>query len=407
MIKWEIPACIRLFRTDVFSRIVARCVNNQVIFVISTATGKTSSEIISLQPSDIIPSSYSNLPDKYSIQEPVTEFSHLQLAECIIRLAVQNNLIKPEEVETALPFISLSYKLLQFKEYPEFEKMLAELNRTLATRTTLIGYRVTIADIFVVSGIKQNPNFSSEVQHQHVNVNRWIDWIQGVLSVDYDRIMKRQGKKNAKLQKSFSKLTSSKDLIAAVKASDYARVKSFLEKRLVNIESKDYEELSCVRKSSELYDPKQKCPGDAKASTRSLEKTPMHLACERSDLEMVKLLINKGAKVDSEDKEGMTPLFYAVLSKSVEICEYLLEKGANLEHTDCQHRTPLYWVVSLDDPEMLDYFIKKGADINAPNKYGRTALSKACWYGQTKIVDSLLNCGRVRLVVLCNPSHLG
>ena len=36
--------------------------------------------------------------------------------------------------------------------------------------------------------------------------------------------------------------------------------------------------------------------------------TPIHLACSHGDLEITKLLVQQGAKIESEDGNGLTPL---------------------------------------------------------------------------------------------------
>lgn len=36
--------------------------------------------------------------------------------------------------------------------------------------------------------------------------------------------------------------------------------------------------------------------------------TPLHVACNNGDEEMVTLLLFYGAEIDAEDKDGMTPL---------------------------------------------------------------------------------------------------
>ena len=36
--------------------------------------------------------------------------------------------------------------------------------------------------------------------------------------------------------------------------------------------------------------------------------TPLHLACSQGNLEITKLLVNHGAKIEREDGDGLTPL---------------------------------------------------------------------------------------------------
>ena len=183
-------------------------------------------------------------------------------------------------------------------------------------------------------------------------------------------------------------MISSKELIEAVKQSDYENAKQLLDIKKVNINSKDFSD-SPIKKPSGLNKDTKKKGNNPRMP---LEQTSLHIACNKVDIPMAKLLIERGADVNSKDKDEMTPLYYAILRKSTELCDYLLANGAELEHRECMNRTPLYWTSSLGESDMLEYLIKKGANVNATSKLGRSALSKACWNGQISIVERLAKC---------------
>ena len=52
----------------------------------------------------------------------------------------------------------------------------------------------------------------------------------------------------------------------------------------------------------------------------SSERTPLHFASDRGELEVVKLLVGAGATVDLQDEDGMTALATAVLCEHEDIC---------------------------------------------------------------------------------------
>ena len=58
---------------------------------------------------------------------------------------------------------------------------------------------------------------------------------------------------------------------------------------------------------------------------------------------MVKLLVEKGADIDSIDTEGRTPLLRAVRSGHEAVVKLLIEKGASVHSKDKEGRTPLWW----------------------------------------------------------------
>lgn len=55
-------------------------------------------------------------------------------------------------------------------------------------------------------------------------------------------------------------------------------------------------------------------------------------AAFRGNLEIVKLLLNKGAKVDTTNRDGNTPLIVAAFMCRTEVVKHLLKNGASLTH---------------------------------------------------------------------------
>lgn len=135
--------------------------------------------------------------------------------------------------------------------------------------------------------------------------------------------------------------------------------------------------------------------------------TPLHGAAENGPLELVKLLVSKGAKVNAVDKEFSMPLAKAVQADNLEIAQFLLEQGADktINHADTEFQTAifkarsakmaqllianganvsdrdkkglsvlLHAVVRHLDFDLLKVLLQNGADINAQDKSGTTAL---------------------------------
>ena len=57
--------------------------------------------------------------------------------------------------------------------------------------------------------------------------------------------------------------------------------------------------------------------------------TPLILACERADGDIVKMLVESGAQVNLQNKDGMTALMACALSGSKSIARILLDAGVN------------------------------------------------------------------------------
>ncbi|PRD32516.1 UNVERIFIED_CONTAM: Ankyrin repeat and protein kinase domain-containing protein 1, partial [Trichonephila clavipes] len=66
--------------------------------------------------------------------------------------------------------------------------------------------------------------------------------------------------------------------------------------------------------------------------------TAMHLATQRKNGELLRLLLNSGGNVDAQNDEGLTPLHIACVNGDLEILKF----RANANITDNQDRTPLH-----------------------------------------------------------------
>jgi len=69
--------------------------------------------------------------------------------------------------------------------------------------------------------------------------------------------------------------------------------------------------------------------------------TPLHLAASSCHTNVVVLLLDKGAKIDSTEKSGATPLHFAAQEGCLDAVKLLLDRGANVNARDNQGRTPL------------------------------------------------------------------
>ena len=103
----------------------------------------------------------------------------------------------------------------------------------------------------------------------------------------------------------------------------------------------------------------------------------LHSLCKEGNIHSVKWHLDQGADVNAPYK-NMTLLHTAAAYDHKEIVELLIEEGANLNTKDEDGVTPLHDAVgSLSQKEIIELLITNGADINAKTKRGSTPLDWA------------------------------
>jgi len=113
------------------------------------------------------------------------------------------------------------------------------------------------------------------------------------------------------------------------------------------------------------------------------------------DLDLVKLLIEKGTNVDAvEDSFFKTALHRAVISGHKDVVEFLLSKGADVnDFSGTREATPLHWAIVNNRREIAELLIVKGANINTHNNAGQTPLDIAFSRDYKDIAELLLSKG--------------
>lgn len=72
--------------------------------------------------------------------------------------------------------------------------------------------------------------------------------------------------------------------------------------------------------------------------------TPLIEACERNKSNLARALIRLGSDVNAVDRYGNTALHWAVNYEMVEVVKILIEKGAKVDAKNNDRYTPLQWV---------------------------------------------------------------
>ncbi|MEX1001420.1 MAG: ankyrin repeat domain-containing protein [Crocinitomicaceae bacterium] len=139
-------------------------------------------------------------------------------------------------------------------------------------------------------------------------------------------------------------------------------------------------------------------------------KTPLIIACEVGNNDIVDVLVKYGADIEKgagEYLEYTNPLFTAINQGNVKLVDYLLDGGA-------EYRNEVVWYVNLNDKLMFDYLLKKGMKVNATNlidaEYELSRLGYALLYEGRDEVEFLISKGaeidHTILFDKIDPKHL-
>ena len=100
-----------------------------------------------------------------------------------------------------------------------------------------------------------------------------------------------------------------------------------------------------------------------------LQVSALHYAARQNSLQLLSLLVSRGAEVDITSEHGLTPLHFAARFKLAE------GEGAADGEDDV-------------DPTIA-LLVQHGAELNMKDKYGLTPLHYACMRGNTAATDQL------------------
>ena len=123
-------------------------------------------------------------------------------------------------------------------------------------------------------------------------------------------------------------------------------------------------------------------------------RTPLHLAVVSGCQPTVKLLLDENAAKEVTDVNGRTPLHTAVVSGNAAITDLLCQEGADKEARDGDERTPLHLAVVSGHKAIARLLVKHGSDTRAMDRVSRnTPLHLAVEMGDEAMVKMLVRDG--------------
>lgn len=124
---------------------------------------------------------------------------------------------------------------------------------------------------------------------------------------------------------------------------------------------------------------------------RNTHCTMLHITAKQNAIDLARLLIEKGVKIDSKDIEFCTPLHIAAKYAAPAMVELLLANNADVQAVDYFDRTPLH--ASLNGKpnlEIVAILIYAKVDLDLKDELGETALMIAVKYDLSAVALFLL-----------------
>ncbi|XP_051170463.1 ankyrin-3-like [Leptopilina boulardi] len=115
--------------------------------------------------------------------------------------------------------------------------------------------------------------------------------------------------------------------------------------------------------------------------------TVLHFAAENGNLEMVKLLMTNGFDaINAKDNSGETPLEWAIYSSHLDVIKHLIENGAKI-----RRKPVLEEALHFGNLEVWKYLLKCNSTIVAETCSCESDLHSAVRAGQVEIVEEIIN----------------
>ncbi|KAI9787480.1 MAG: hypothetical protein M1839_000009 [Geoglossum umbratile] len=133
--------------------------------------------------------------------------------------------------------------------------------------------------------------------------------------------------------------------------------------------------------------------GDSEVDLNSTDghgATALHMASDRADEAIVRLLTEAGASVSATDRSGATPLHIASRGGHEEVAWVLLDANADVKAKTLNKQTALHLASQYGNEATVKLLFEYGASLDAKDKNGWTAIALAASHGNEDAVRFLV-----------------
>ena len=137
-------------------------------------------------------------------------------------------------------------------------------------------------------------------------------------------------------------------------------------------------------------------PGDKEQTAKAKQLLkPMKDALEQCNWDAIKELLDKGADINTANRQGLSALHLAARHGQNQLAQLLIERHTNLNARDNEGQTPLHHAVVCriisetviaSKKEIVKSLLESGADVNAKDNRGYTSLDVVLMTGVSRLL---------------------
>uniref|UniRef100_A0A7S3GKN0 Uncharacterized protein n=1 Tax=Palpitomonas bilix TaxID=652834 RepID=A0A7S3GKN0_9EUKA len=123
--------------------------------------------------------------------------------------------------------------------------------------------------------------------------------------------------------------------------------------------------------------------------------TPLHLACQHKRVESTLILVRRKAPINAVDKLGRTPLHIATLEGALDVIKVLIDYGAKTDVFDNRCRSALHWAIERNNEKVALFLAShtNAASINAADDIKRPCIQWAVLQQSWRVTKRLIERG--------------
>lgn len=127
-------------------------------------------------------------------------------------------------------------------------------------------------------------------------------------------------------------------------------------------------------------------------TTQYVNQTPLHVATEHGNTDVVEYLINQGADAQIADNVNISPLYTAIKGGNSYLVHLLIDAGCDV-NLGSQDHAPIFLAARLGLLAITQMLCEAGCNKDVANKYGVTPLAEAVQKDHIDIVEYLIQHG--------------